>query len=280
MSDNNKKSNYKSKITLDIGKTQKGVIKVHSQILDDLSSGIYSSTASCLKELVNNSYDADATRVTIRVLPDLDTITIVDDGEGMNGIDFDEKFAWISKSSKRETGEKSKKGRPLIGKIGIGFIAVNEICDKVEIISTKKGENFKFTAIVDFKKIIKKDKTKEVVFASRIQLIGNEIKRNYFRHFIGRVFATCVSLFLKIRIYDTQCGAKMFSRKICDDIFYDQFISPWLFDVELFARLLNVYGVEKTIQMSYEHPVSKWIDIDGSKVRVLIGLLWPGGLHG
>ena len=41
-------------------------------------------------------------------------------------------------------------------------------------------------------KIIKKDKTKEVVFASRIQLIGNEIKRNYFRHFIGRVFATCV----------------------------------------------------------------------------------------
>ena len=45
------------------------------------------------------------------------------------------------------------------------------------------------------------------------------------------------------------------------------FISPWLFDVELFARLLNVYGMEKTIQMSYEHPVSKWIDIDGSKVK-------------
>ncbi len=124
-------------------------------------------------------------------------------------------------------------------------------------------------------KIVKKDKTKEVVFASRIQLIGSEIKRNYFRHFIGRLFATCVSLLLKIRIYDTQCGAKMFSKKICNDIFSEQFVSPWLFDVELFARLLNVYGMEKTIHMSCEHPVSKWRDIDGSKVKLIFFLKAP-----
>ena len=124
-------------------------------------------------------------------------------------------------------------------------------------------------------KIIKKDKTKEVVFASRIQLIGSEIKRNYFRHFFGRVFATVVSNILNLPVYDPQCGAKIFSRKICDDIFYEQFISPWLFDVELFARLLNVYGMERTIQMSYEHPVSKWVDIDGSKVKPIYFLKAP-----
>ena len=124
-------------------------------------------------------------------------------------------------------------------------------------------------------KIIKKDKTKEVVFASRIQLIGSEIKRNYFRHFFGRVFATVVSNILNLPVYDTQCGAKIFSRKICDKIFYEQFISPWLFDVELFARLLNVYGMERTIQMSYEHPVSKWVDIDGSKVKPIYFLKAP-----
>ena len=124
-------------------------------------------------------------------------------------------------------------------------------------------------------KIIKKDKTKEVVFASRIQLIGSEIKRNYFRYFFGRVFATVVSNILNLPVYDTQCGAKIFSRKICDDIFYEQFISPWLFDVELFARLLNVYGMERTIQMSYEHPVSKWADIDGSKVKLIYFLKAP-----
>jgi len=124
-------------------------------------------------------------------------------------------------------------------------------------------------------KIIKKDKTKEVVFASRIQLIGSEIKRNYFRHFFGRVFATVVSNILNLPVYDTQCGAKIFSRKICDDIFYEQFISPWLFDVELFARLLNVYGIERTIQISYEHPVCKWVDIDGSKVKPIYFLKAP-----
>ena len=80
---------------------------------------------------------------------------------------------------------------------------------------------------------------------------------------------------LNLPVYDTQCGAKIFSRKICDNIFYEQFISPWLFDVELFARLLNVYGMERTIQMSYEHPVSKWVDIDGSKVKTIYFLKAP-----
>ena len=47
-----------------------------------------------------------------------------------------------------------------------------------------------------------------------------------------------VSNILNLPVYDTQCGAKIFSRKVCDDIFYEQFISPWLFDVKLFARLL------------------------------------------
>jgi hypothetical protein len=67
----------------------------------------------------------------------------------------------------------------------------------------------------------------------------------------------------------------MFSRKICNDIFSEQFVSPWLFDVELFARLLNVYGMEKTIHMSCEHPVSKWRDIDGSKVKLIFFLKAP-----
>ena len=129
--------------------------------------------------------------------------------------------------------------------------------------------------IDNFLKIFKKDKTKDVVFASRIQLIGNEIKRKFFRHFIGRIFATCVSLLLKIQIYDTQCGAKIFSKKICEAIFVERFISPWLFDVELFARLKNIYGMEETIQMSYEHPISKWIDIDGSKVKPIFFLKAP-----
>jgi len=126
------------KITLEKDKVQNGSIKVSSDIVNDLSSGIYSSPASCIKELINNSFDADATLVTIRIKPISDIITIIDNGNGMNALDFDQNFAWISKSSKRNQGSFSKMKRPLIGKIGIGFIAVNEICDELEIISTKK----------------------------------------------------------------------------------------------------------------------------------------------
>ena len=118
--------------------------------------------------------------------------------------------------------------------------------------------------------IIRADTKKEVVFASRIQLVGNEIKRNYLRHFIGRVFATCVSILLKIRIYDTQCGAKIFSKKVCEKIFVEKFISQWLFDIELFARLISIYGIDKTIKISFEQPVRKWMDIEKSKINILM----------
>ena len=68
---------------------------------------------------------------------------------------------------------------------------------------------------------------------------------------------------------------KYFQRKFVMIIFIERFISPWLFDVELFARLINTYGMEKTIEISFEKPVSKWIDIDGSKVKPIYFLKAP-----
>jgi len=116
-----------------------GEIVVASRIVDYLSSGLYESPAACLKELINNSYDADARRVTVFVKPDADRIIIEDDGVGMNRADFEKHFTKISESYKREDGDTTAMGRPKIGKIGIGFIAANEICDVMELFSTKKG---------------------------------------------------------------------------------------------------------------------------------------------
>lgn len=162
------------KITLDLDVIQEGTIKVHSQIINDLSSGIYSSPASCIKELVNNSYDADASLVNIRIKPIDDTIIIIDDGNGMNAIDFDENFAWISKSNKRNSGELSQKyNRPLIGKIGIGFIAVNEICHSMKVVSSKKGETVKFVANIDFDQIVTSNNTDEII-KGKYSLVNEE----------------------------------------------------------------------------------------------------------
>ncbi|MFB0556034.1 MAG: ATP-binding protein [Phycisphaerae bacterium] len=146
------KKEKEERLILRIGQEQVVHMKVAAQIVQHLSKGIYSNPANCIKELINNSFDADATKVTVRARPEFDTFSITDDGEGMNYKDFDKKFLWISRSDKRDSGLLTSSGRPKIGKIGIGFIAVSEICNKMTVISSRKGEAFKFQADINFGK--------------------------------------------------------------------------------------------------------------------------------
>lgn len=114
-----------------------GEIKVASRIVDHLSSGIYKSPAACLKELINNAYDADALNVHVSVKPDADRIIVQDDGTGFSRDEFVAHFNRIAESRKRENADRTTSGRPKIGRIGIGFIAANELCEELEIYSTE-----------------------------------------------------------------------------------------------------------------------------------------------
>jgi anti-sigma regulatory factor (Ser/Thr protein kinase) len=128
-----------------------GEIVVASRIVDSLSSGLYESPAACLKELVNNAYDADAEQVAIYVKPDADEIVIEDDGVGMSRDEFIRHFSRISESHKRDEGDTTTAfKRPKVGKIGIGFIAANELCDVMDIESTKKGSTELLVVSIDF----------------------------------------------------------------------------------------------------------------------------------
>jgi len=80
------------------------------------------------------------------------------------------------------------------------------------------------------------------VCSSRISRLGANIHRSVFRHYFGRVFAMVASNILNILIYDTQCGAKLFRTEHAELIFYEHFISRWVFDVELFARSIAGTG--------------------------------------
>lgn len=127
-----------------------GEIVVASRIVDTLSSGLYETPAACLKELINNSYDADAMQVQVHVRPDAALIIIEDDGHGMSRAEFERHFQRIAESHKRDDSETTASGRPKIGKIGIGFIAANELCNVMEIQSTMKGSTELLHVRIDF----------------------------------------------------------------------------------------------------------------------------------
>lgn len=104
-------------------------------------------------------------------------------------------------------------------------------------------------------------------FGSRISKIDNNIQRKMYRFLIGRVIATFISKQLKLPVYDTQCGCKIFESKLSETIFQKSFISKWLFDVELFHRIIAIYGTEQMSKISKEIPLKSWIDFGDSKVQ-------------
>ena len=110
------------------------------------------------------------------------------------------------------------------------------------------------------------DKT-AFVFGSRILKTDNRIERKWYRFLIGRVVATAISKMLRLHVYDTQCGCKIIRRDVVTTAFTDAFSSRWLFDVEIFCRLINRYGREKVIAFSQEVPLNEWIDTEDSRVK-------------
>jgi dolichyl-phosphate beta-glucosyltransferase len=105
------------------------------------------------------------------------------------------------------------------------------------------------------------------VFGSRILKTDNRIERKWYRFLIGRVVATVISKMLGISVYDTQCGCKIIDRKLIPIAFDDSFSSRWLFDVEIFFRLINTLGKEEMVSQAKEVPLNQWLDTEDSRVK-------------
>lgn len=129
-------------------------LKVSASVILYIGAGIYHSIAGALKELINNSYDAGAKTVSVDThYPIYDEIHVVDDGVGMSLDEFELAMRTIGSSLKGESMGKRISpifSRPVIGHLGIGLLALTQICEKAIIESTKEGLETKFIAILDF----------------------------------------------------------------------------------------------------------------------------------
>jgi dolichyl-phosphate beta-glucosyltransferase len=125
-------------------------------------------------------------------------------------------------------------------------------------------------AISDLRRKLIEKPQLEMVFGSRVRLLGRQVHRRAVRHYLGRVFATVVSLMLRLPVYDTQCGAKIFRvTPALSQVLSEPFISRWVFDVEIIARfiVLNHRNPQPLHDSIYEFPLEKWEDVAGSKVK-------------
>jgi glycosyltransferase involved in cell wall biosynthesis len=101
----------------------------------------------------------------------------------------------------------------------------------------------------------------DAVLGARVALLGRDIQRSAARHYAGRMFATVASGILRMQVYDTQCGAKVFRATPGLRVALDEpFHSRWAFDVELIGRILPAKLVEV--------PLQTWHDVKGSKITL------------
>jgi dolichyl-phosphate beta-glucosyltransferase len=122
--------------------------------------------------------------------------------------------------------------------------------------------------LTHFLSVFEKRPEIEMVFAARVRLLGRSISRNPRRHYVGRVGATLISSSLGLAVYDTQCGAKLFRvSNSMRELFEQPFLSRWIFDVEIIARLVRQRGRDDAARAIYELPIMAWHDVKGSKVR-------------
>jgi hypothetical protein len=122
----------------EVQETMTGEIRVADVSIAHLSRGLYRSTAAAFKELVNNAWDEDAEEVRIYTnFPEFDFISCTDNGPGMSEEKFRDYFAekGVGYGDKRigNRNVTDKYQRPIIGRLGVGLLAIGQLCYGFEI---------------------------------------------------------------------------------------------------------------------------------------------------
>lgn len=115
-------------------------------IVVQLGSQLYPSVTAAVAELISNAWDADATQVWVKVplddaWTDDATIEVLDDGIGMNRDDAQFKYLVVGRERRaEEKTDKTKGGRRLHGRKGIGKLAAFGTARTLEVVTKCQGD--------------------------------------------------------------------------------------------------------------------------------------------
>lgn len=104
---------------------------VDSALLRELGERLVGQPHIALAELIKNSYDADATEVTIEF--SADQIVITDNGHGMDYAAFRDRWMRVGTPGKQSDRWSPRFGRPLTGSKGVGRLSVQFLASELEL---------------------------------------------------------------------------------------------------------------------------------------------------
>jgi hypothetical protein len=115
-------------------------MRLSLSVLDHLGLNLYSNIPAVLSEVVANAWDADAHRVEIAIDSTRGTISVTDDGIGMNTEDLNDRFLYVGYKRRESASPTTAAGRAVMGRKGIGKLSLFAIADVVRVESVKDGE--------------------------------------------------------------------------------------------------------------------------------------------
>ncbi len=128
---------------------------VDSALLKELGERLVGKPHIALAELVKNSYDADATKVTVKFEPKQDSIVVGDDGNGMDVEQFTSFWMRIGSPHKQREAVSERFKRPLTGSKGVGRLAAQFLASKLSMTTVPFKNADGLSAFVDWDKAVK-----------------------------------------------------------------------------------------------------------------------------
>jgi glycosyltransferase involved in cell wall biosynthesis len=150
-------------------------------------------------------------------------------------------------------------------RLGMLHIAQKEDLDYIGFLDADLS-----TDLADFDDLVKTIEHSEfkIVSGSRIVRMGANITKGAARKVISLTINFIIKKILSMDFKDTQCGAKIFHKDVINIAFKKEFVTKWIFDVEIFKRMTQYYGLKKAKKMLCEQPLKRWIHADGSKLTM------------